>query len=102
MMRLCPGCTSRQYPTSVLAQREIRGSIATPFHLLRRFRHTPSTLHQRTPRGNWRVRRPACVTENEPENPPSSVGGCMGSPRRGCSGGLLVLDWVLGKLVAPP
>ena len=34
------------------------------------------------------------LTENEPESPRSSVGGRMASPCRGCSGWLLVRDWV--------
>ena len=34
------------------------------------------------------------LTENEPESPRSSVGGCMASPCRGCSGWLLMLYWV--------
>jgi hypothetical protein len=42
----------------------------------------------RVARRTWRA-----VTENEPESPRSSVGGCRGSQCRGCSGWLLVLDW---------
>src|SRR5260370_32136261 len=33
------------------------------------------------------------LTENEPESHRLKIGGCMGSPCRGCSGWLLVLDW---------
>jgi hypothetical protein len=32
-------------------------------------------------------------TENGPESPRSSAGGCKGSQCRGCCGWLLVLDW---------
>src|SRR5258707_11324005 len=42
------------------------------------------------------------LTENEPESPRSSVGGCMASPCRGCSGWLLVLDWVVRISVPHP
>src|SRR5258707_9830632 len=42
------------------------------------------------------------LTENEPESPRSSVGGCMGSPCRGCSGWLLMLDWAVRTSVPHP